>query len=84
VRIQAVLNAQDGGLRLSLLDMTENGSQGGEVRVSGNGSCTVPGFAGGALARLELTVNDYAALLSMVRDEYTGRVADILDVRAKT
>jgi hypothetical protein len=81
VRIQAVLNAQDGQLRLNLIDMKEDGSAGNTVTVAGNGTFTLQGFAGSALTALEVTVSNYTNLLTMVRNEYGGRVVDILDVR---
>lgn len=80
VRIQAVLNALDGKLRLSLLDMTEGGSVGDAVLVSADGEYTLPGFAGSALTSLTVQVNDYAALKEMVRTVYTSRLVDILTV----
>lgn len=78
VRIQAVLNAQDGELRLSLLDMIERSDVGDAVMVSANGDYTLPGFAGSELSSLDLRVNDYPALKLMVQTVYTGRVVDIL------
>lgn len=80
VRIQAVLNALDGKLRLSLLDITEGSSVGDAVTVSANGEYTLPGFAGSALASMTVQVNDYAALKEMVRTVYLGRLVDILTV----
>ena len=38
-------------------------------------------FAGSAVSSLSIRVNDYAALLDPVRDQYYGRLADVLDVR---
>jgi hypothetical protein len=60
--------------------MTEGGSIGDAVKVSSNGAYTLPGYTGSPLKDLELTVNDYAALLNMVRTDYVGRVVDVLDV----
>lgn len=81
VRIQTVLNAQAGDLRFSLLDMTENGGSGDAVTVSNNGTFTLPDFAGSALTSLDVTMNDYANLLTMVRNEYAGRLVDIFAAR---
>ena len=55
---------------------------GGEttVRVTGNGAYTLAGYAGSDLTSLEVTVDNYAALVSKVREEYTGWLVDILDV----
>lgn len=80
VRMQAAVNAQDGKLRLSLLDMSEGGAAGDAVRVTRNGAYTVPGYIGSALTYLEVTVDNHAALLKKVKEEYTGRLADILDL----
>jgi hypothetical protein len=80
VRVQAVLNAQSGDLRLSLLDMSEGGAVGNELRVAADSAYTLPGFAGSPLTALSIAVNDYAALLNMARTDYLGRVVDILDV----
>jgi hypothetical protein len=80
VRIQAVINARDSQLYLSLLDMNKGGTAGDAVRVTGNDTYTLPGYAGSALTNLEVTVDDYAALISKIREEYTGRIVDILDV----
>lgn len=80
VRIQAVLNAQDGKLRLSLLDMSEGTAAGDAVRITHNGAYTVPGYAGSALTALEVTVDNHTALLKKIKEEYTGRLVDILDV----
>lgn len=84
VRIQAAINAQDGKLRLSLLDMSEGGAVGDAVQVAQNGAYTVPGHAGSALASLEVTVDNHAALAKKVKEEYTGRMVDILDVSSGT
>jgi hypothetical protein len=46
VRIQAVLDVQDGDLRLSLLDMKEDGAVSDAVRVKANGTYTLTGYAG--------------------------------------
>jgi len=80
VRIQAVLNAQDGDLYLSLLDMNKGGVAGDAVRVTGNGTYTLPGYTGSALTSLEVTVDRYPLLEKKIREEYTGRMVDILDV----
>jgi len=84
VRIQAAINAQDGKLRLSLLDMSEGGAVGDAVQVAQNGAYTVPGYAGSALASLEVTVDNHTSLAKKVKEEYTGRMVDILDVSSGT
>jgi hypothetical protein len=81
-RIQAAIDGQSGELRLTLLDMNEGGASGDAVRVTGNNTYTLSGYPGSDVTTLEVTVLDYAALLSKIRDEYQGRMVDILDVGA--
>ena len=81
VRIQVLLDAQDGDLRFSLLDMKDGGAAGNEVRVAANGTYTLLGYTDSELTALELRVNKYNTLVSMVRSPYGGRLVDILDVR---
>lgn len=80
VRIQAVLNVQDSDLHLSLLDMKENGAVGDEVRVSGNGTYTLTGYADSDLTSLQVDVSKYAHLLKLVKNPYGNRLVDILDL----
>lgn len=84
VRIQAVLDVQDGDLRLSLLEMKEDGVAGDEVRVSANGTYTVAGYAGCDVTSLEVEVSKYAQLVKMVKNPYGGRLVDILDLSQGT
>lgn len=80
VRIQVVLDPQDGDLRFNLLDMHEGGKAGEEVRVAANGTYTLLGWTGCDLTSLEVTVAKYTKLLDMVRSPYGGQLVDILDV----
>lgn len=82
VQIQVLQDAQDGDLRFNLLDISKNGSAGAEVVVAADGVYTLPGFADSPLTNLEVTVNDYAALLKMVKIPYAGRLVDVLNVLA--
>lgn len=84
VRVQVLLDAQDGDLRLSLLDMKDGGAAGDEVRVAGNGTCTLAGYAGSEVTSLELRIDDYAELVKMLRNPYGGRLVDILDLTQGT
>lgn len=84
VRIQALLDVQDGDLRLNLLDMREGGAKGAKVQVSANGIYTIQGYVGSDLTTLEITVLDYAALLQLVRQPYGNQLIDILDVSQGT
>ena len=81
LRIQAVFDIRNSVLLLSLLGLKEDGQAGAAVTVAANGDYTLPGFAGSAVSSLNVRVNDYAALLDLVRDQYYGRLADVLDVR---
>ncbi len=80
LRIQAVHNLEDDHLVFKLLDMRDGGAEGLMVPMTGNGECTLPGFAGAAVSTLEIRVNEYAGLKEMVRNDYDGRLVDILDV----
>ncbi len=81
LRIQAVLELPEGHLLFNLLDMTENGKAGPVVTVTTNGSFTLSGFAGSAVTSLNLTVNNYAGLVQMIRNAYSSRLVDVLDVK---
>lgn len=80
LRIQAVIDVRQDALLFSLLDMHEGGAAGAAVTVTTNGSFTLQGFSGSAISSLNVRVNDYAALKTMIRNNYSGRVADILKV----
>ncbi len=84
VRIEAALNAQDGKLRLSLLDMSEGGVAGDAVRVTHDGVYTLPGYPDSDLTSLEVTVDNLKDLVSKIKEEYTGQMVDILDVSSGT
>ncbi|MGX9728942.1 MAG: hypothetical protein ACTFAK_16990 [Candidatus Electronema sp. VV] len=81
LRIQAVFDIRNSVLLLSLIGMKEDGPAGAAVTVAANGNYTLAGFAGSVVSSLTVKVNDYAALLDLVRDQYYGRLADMLDVR---
>ncbi len=61
--------------------MKEGGAAGSEVVVTRNGQYTLPGFSGAALTSLAITVNNYAGLWDMVRNTYSGRLVDVLEVK---
>lgn len=82
LRIQAVFDIRNSVLLLSLIGMKEDGPAGAAVTVAANGAYIVPGFAGSAVSSLTVRVNDYAALLDLVRNQYYGRLVDVLEVRA--
>jgi hypothetical protein len=83
VRIQVILDLHAGSLAFNLLDMTEGGKAGTAVTVLANGAYVLPGFAGSALSSLNLTVNNYADLVKMIRSGYGGRLVDVLMVKAQ-
>lgn len=78
LRIQAVLDLRADALLFSLLDMQEGGQTGAAVAVTANGAVTLQGFSGSAVSSLNVRVNDYAGLKTMIRNSYSGRVVDIL------
>ncbi|XOF32799.1 MAG: DUF4469 domain-containing protein [Candidatus Electrothrix sp. YB6] len=80
LRIQVIQDLPGEQLLFSLIDMKEEGAAGAEIPVTGNGEYIIPGFAGSAVSTLEITVNDYTALWEMIRNNYNGRLVDILDV----
>ncbi len=81
LRVQAVIDSRSGQLLLSLLDMEEGGRTGAAVAVAANGTYVLHGFSGSAVSSLTIKVNNYTALLSLIRSSYAGRLVDILDVR---
>ena len=81
LRIQAVFDPRQDALLLSLLDMKEEGRTGAAVAVTANGTLTVQGFSGSAVSSLNIRVNNYAALKTMCRNDYGGRVVDVLVVK---
>ena len=81
LRIQVIQDVAEERLLFSLLDMTEGGAAGEEVIVTQNGEYILNGFSGSAVSTLEITVNNYAALWEMIRNDYGGRLVDVLDVR---
>jgi hypothetical protein len=82
VRIQALLDLPAGSIDFNLLDMSEGGKAGPAVTVTGNGPVTLAGFSGSALSSLNLTVNNFADLVKMVRSGYSSRLVDVLVVKA--
>jgi hypothetical protein len=80
LRIQAVFDARTDALLFSLMDMQEGGKTGAAMSVTANGTVTLQGFAGSAVSSLTVRVNEYAGLKEMIRNNYGGRVADVLKV----
>ena len=80
LRIQVILNIHENRLYCNLLDMREEGQEGDAVSVTANGDYTLPGFSGSAVSSLEISVNNYDALVDMIRNHYSGRLVDVLMV----
>jgi hypothetical protein len=80
LRIQVIQDLVEERLLFSLIDMKDDGAGGAEIPVTQNGAYTLPGFAGSAVSSLNISVNEYAALWEMLRNDYQGRLADVLDV----
>ena len=81
LRIQVLQDLPENRLLFSLLDMHEGGAAGAAVSVTQNGDYTLPGFAGSAVSSLNITVTTYAGLWDMIRNDYSGRLVDVLDLR---
>ena len=79
LRIQAAYDAQAGGLHLSLLGMKSG--TGALLAVTANGTYTLHGFSGSAISSLEIIIDNYDGLFDLVRNSYSGRLVDILDIR---
>jgi hypothetical protein len=81
LRIQADASVQENMLSFRLVAMQDKGAAGVMVPVTGNGEFTVPGFAESAVSSLTIKVSNYAALRTMIRNDYDGRLVDILDLQ---
>ena len=81
VRVQAILDLRDNFILLNLMDMKEGGKQGETVKVTANGTLVLQGFAGSQVTSMNLTVNSFNQLTSMIRSGYSGRVVDVLAIR---
>ena len=82
LRIQAALDLGTDVLSLNLLAMQERGAAGSAINITDNGSYVLPGFSGSAVSSLTVQVDQLAALKTLIRSSYHGRMADILDVTA--
>jgi hypothetical protein len=82
LRIQAALDLGTDVLSLNLLAMQERGAAGSAINITGNGSYVLPGFSGSAVSSLTVQVDQLAALKTLLRSSYHGRMADILDLTA--
>jgi len=74
LRIQVLQDLTGERLLFSLLDMEEQGASGDAVAVTANGAYSLPGFNGSAVSSLEIRVDHYLALWSMIRNDYSGRL----------
>jgi hypothetical protein len=80
VRIQALLDRRADRVLVRLLDMKKEGATGPEVSIQENGEYTLPGFSDSAVSSLVIRVQDYAALKTLIRENYSGNLVDILDI----
>lgn len=81
LRIQVEHNVQDDLLAFRLIDMQDGGAKGAMVLVTGDGAFVLPGFSGSSVSSLSIRVDEYAALKTMVVNDYNGRLVDVLDVK---
>ena len=80
LRIQVDSSLQENMLAFRLIALQDGGAVGAMVPVVENGEFTLPGFAGSAVSDMIIAVDNYAALRTMIRNDYDGRLVDILDV----
>lgn len=80
LRLEVVFDAQEDRLLLSLLDMNEGGAGGTAVPATANGTLTLQGFAGSAVTSMVIKIAEYAALKEMLRNNYSGRLVDIIEI----
>ncbi|WP_417909195.1 hypothetical protein [Candidatus Electronema sp. PJ] len=81
LRIQAILDIHADHLLFNLIDMEEGGKAGPVVTVTDKGVYTLQGFADSAVSSLEIRVDNYLDLVKMIRNMYSSRVVDILDMK---
>jgi hypothetical protein len=81
LRIQVIIDHRKDALLFSLLDMQEEGRTGAAVPVSANGECSLQGFADSTVTNLTVRVNNFTALKEMLRNDYGGRLVDVLEVK---
>jgi hypothetical protein len=82
LRIQAMIDSRNGLLMMNLLDMNEEGGQAGvAVTVMTNGDYVLPGFSGSSVSNVHLTVHEQALLVDLIKNSYSGRLVDIIDIR---
>jgi hypothetical protein len=80
LRIQVIFDLSEDCLFFNLLDMRKNGEAGATVTVTANGDYTLSGFSSSAVTDMTIRVNNYSDLAQMVRNDYSSRLVDILDV----
>jgi hypothetical protein len=81
IRIQVITDALTGRLRFNLLDMQDGGRAGDVLIADGNGQLTLQGFSNSAVSGVSIVINRYAQLVRLIREQYTGRLVDILFLR---
>jgi len=81
IRLQAALDIGDGHIELRLLDMKEGGKAGPAVRITDNAVYTLTSWEGAVLTSLNVIPLDVAGLADFIRNNYAGRLVDVLDIR---
>jgi hypothetical protein len=80
-RIQAMIDSRTGTLLMNLIDMQEGGTTGETVAIPANGDYVLPGFSGSGVSNVHITVHEWAALIALMRNSYSNRLVDIVDIR---
>lgn len=78
LRIQVILELRTDSLHFNLIDIRKEGAIGPVVTVTANGSYTLSGFTGSPVSSLDIRVNNFSALKDMIRNDYNGRLVDVL------
>jgi hypothetical protein len=81
LRIQAMIDSRTGTLLMHLIDMQEGGRTGATVAIPANGDYVLPGFSGSNVSNVHITVHEWTALIALMRNSYSNRLVDIVDIR---
>jgi hypothetical protein len=81
LRIQAMIDSRSGELFINLIDMEEGGKAGAAVLVPDSGDYVLPGFSGSGVSDVHITVHEQALLVELLRNSYSSRMVDIVDIR---
>jgi hypothetical protein len=78
VRLCADVNSQDDTLRIWMADMTANGEVGNSVIINDDTGYTIDGYPGALITSIGIETIDWAALKTLVKTKYAGRMYDIV------